>query len=520
MRKVWIVEQQLNFFSKLDNPTLEQLLTPDQIYESDDITTLLTLGEDHRLDYKSAQKQPKEFARQLSAFGNGPSHLGGVIAVGIEKDGKITGCKFLDEAGLQKLEGFGATSCESGRFESRRVECKNHKGENDFVILCRIHYVPERLVLLSDGTAYQRISHETKKLSDEEKNEIRIAKGERAYELEVSRLNYPSDFHIDRVRHFCSHLRREQSIRDDISDEQILENKMLGHRTDMVFAPSNAMVWLFAKQPQREFPGAYIRFLRFEGVEQKSGKNFNVIKDRTFEGTIVDQIKDCAAFIGAQLREFTHFENGRFEARPEYPDDAWYELLVNAVAHRSYQIKNGNIFVRMFDDRIEFESPGGFMPQVTPENIYSMHRPRNRQLMFALKELGEVKCMNEGTKRVKDEMAEAHLPEPIFRPTTPENAGVLAVLANDIANRQNSLDSEAYKILGEALSLSLSIDERKIVNFVIENNTINVSEALRIMRTNIWHTAKGALERLERRGILDYYSTKERDPKAHYRLAK
>ena len=513
------MREQLDFFSKLDNPTLEQLLTPDQIYESDDIALLISLGEDHRLDYKSAQKQPKEFARQLSAFGNGPSHLGGLIAIGIEKDGKITGCKFLSEAGLQKLEAFGSDYCESGRFESRRVPCKNHKGEDDFVVLCRIHYVPERLVALSDGTAFQRISHESKKLSDEEKNEIRIAKGERSYDQEVTRLTYPADFHIDRVRAFCSDLRRDQSIRGDISDEQILENKMLGHRTDSGFAPSNAMVWLFAKQPQREFPGAYIRFLRFEGVEQKSGKNFNVIKDRTFEGTVVDQIRDCAAFISANLREFTHFENGRFEARPEYPDDAWYELLVNAVAHRSYQFKNGNIFVRMFDDRIEFESPGGFMPQVTPSNIYGMHRPRNRQLMFALKEFGEVKCMNEGTKRVRDEMAEAHLPEPIFRPTTPENTGVLAVLANDIANRQNSLDSEAYRVLGEALSLSLTPDERKIINFVIENKTINVSEALRIMSTNIWHTAKGALDRLERRGVLDFYSTKERDPKAHYRLS-
>lgn len=512
--------KQLDFFAKLDNPTLEQLLTPDQIYESDDIALLLRIGEDHRLDYKSAKRQPKDFAKELSAFGNGPSHLGGVIAAGIEKDGKISGCKYLDESGLQRLEAFGSSNCESGRFEYRRVTCTNHKGEEDFIVLCRIFYVPERLVSLSDGTAFQRVSHETKKLSDESKNEIRIAKGERSFEQEVSRLNYPDDFHLDRVRAFCADLRREDNIRGDVPDEQILENKMLGHRTDQGFAPSNAMVWLFAKQPQREYPGAYIRFLRFEGTEQKSGKNFNVIKDRTFEGTIVDQIRDCARFISANLREFTSFEHGRFEARPEYPDDAWYELLVNAVAHRSYQFKNANIFVRMFDDRIEFESPGGFMPHVTPETIFNMHRPRNRQLMFALKEFGEVRCMNEGTKRVRDEMKEAHLPDPVFRPTTPENTGVLAVLANDIANRQNSLDSEAYKILGEALSLTLTPDERKIVNFVIEHGKINVSEALRIMSTNIWHTAKGALERLEKRGILDFYSTKERDPKAHYRLAK
>jgi ATP-dependent DNA helicase RecG len=510
---------QLDFFSMLENPTVEQLLTPDQVYEADDVELILRLGEDHRLDYKSARRQPKEFAKDLSAFGNGPSHMGGVIVVGVENDGSISGCKSLDETSLQKLEAFGSTHCEGGSFEYRRLKCKNFRDEEDFIILCRVYYVPNRLVILSDGSAYQRISDTTRKLNDEDKNEIRIAKGERSFELEVSRVLYPDDFHLDRIRKFCLEIRRQDNISDEISDEQILENKLLGYRTSSGFSASNALVLMFAKQPQREFPGAYIRVLRFEGTEQKSGKYFNVIKDRTFEGTIIEQIQGVANFLSANLREFTSFENGRFESRPEYPNDAWYELLVNAVAHRSYQYKHANIFVRMFDDRIEFESPGGFMPQVTPTTIFSLHRPRNRQLMFAMKELGEVKCMNEGTKRVRQEMEDAKLPAPIFRPVTQENTGVLAILSNDIANRQNSLDSEAYLALGEALSLSLSPEERKIVNFAIENGRVNVSEALRIMKTNIWHTAKSALKRLERRGILEFRSSKTRDPNAHYVMA-
>lgn len=511
---------QLDFFTQLERPTLEQLLTPEQIFEVEDVDLLLRLGEDHRLDYKSARRNPSDFAKELSAFGNGPSHHGGVVAIGIEKDLRITGCKHLDEQALQRLEGFGLGQSEGGRVTTKRIACKNTNGEDDFIILGRVLYNPERLVTLTSGKAYQRISHECKQLSDEAKNEIRIAKGERSFEQETSRLSYPDEYHIDRIRRFCGGVRATHGLKYDISDEQVLENKMLGLRAADGFAPSNALALLFAKQPQREFPGAYIRFLRFEGTEQRSGKNFNVIRDRTFEGTLIDQITDCANFISANLREFTTMTDGVFETHPEYPFDAWYELLVNAVSHRSYQYKNANIFVRLFDDRIEFESPGGFMPQVTPKTIYTMHRPRNRNLMFALKEFGEVKCMNEGTKRVRDEMAEAHLPEPQFMPTNADNTGVLAVLRNDIANRQNSLDSEAYKALGEALSLSLTPEERKLVNFVIENKSINVSEALRLLRTNIWHTAKKALDRLEERGILDFVSEKERDPKAHYVLAK
>ena len=78
--------EQLDFFTQLEKPTLDQLLTPDEIFDSGDIGLILRLGEDHRLDYKSARRAPKDFAKELSAFGNGPSHFGGVVVVGVEKN--------------------------------------------------------------------------------------------------------------------------------------------------------------------------------------------------------------------------------------------------------------------------------------------------------------------------------------------------------------------------------------------------------------------------------------------------
>jgi ATP-dependent DNA helicase RecG len=165
----------------------------------------------------------------------------------------------------------------------------------------------------------------------------------------------------------------------------------------------------------------------------------------------------------------------------------------------------------MLDDHLVVDSPGGFMPSVTPENLF--HKPRNPFLMLALREYGEVKCISEGTRRIKRELADARLP------TVQYVAGansVTATLQNDIANRTNSLDSEAYKALGEAISFSLDPDERKIVNYVIEHKRINVSDALRILSTTYWHTAKSKLQRLVKRGILDFVSTKVRDPSSHY----
>jgi ATP-dependent DNA helicase RecG len=58
-----------------------------------------------------------------------------------------------------------------------------------------------------------------------------------------------------------------------------------------------------------------------------------------------------------------------------------------------------NVFVKMFDDKLVIESPGGFPPLVTPENIYTSHHPRNPTLMRAMFYLGLVKEHAEGTKR-------------------------------------------------------------------------------------------------------------------------
>lgn len=153
------------------------------------------------------------------------------------------------------------------------------------------------------------------------------------------------------------------------------------------------------------------------------------------------------------------------------------------------------------------------MPSVTPENLF--HRPRNPFLMFVLREYGEVRCISEGTARIFREMDEARLPKPAFRGT---DVNVSVTFKNEVANRTNSLDTEAYRVLGEALSFSLDADEKKIVNYVIEHGRINVSDALRILSTTYWHTAKAKLTRLVERQVLDHHSTKVRDPNSYFTL--
>ena len=52
-----------------------------------------------------------------------------------------------------------------------------------------------------------------------------------------------------------------------------------------------------------------------------------------------------------------------FVTKREYPHFVLQELTVNSECHRDYAIRGTEIQVKMFDDRLVFESPGTFARQ-------------------------------------------------------------------------------------------------------------------------------------------------------------
>ena len=132
---------------------------------------------------------------------------------------------------------------------------------------------------------------------------------------------YPDDFNMERIRTFCRSVRADRDASDLITDEQILEIVHLGHRRHGQFVPNNSFALIFALDPQRVLPGSYIHFLRYNGTEEGSGQEYNVIKDRIISGTVLEIVTGAASVIDANLREFTRRTNGKFFSVPEYPRD-------------------------------------------------------------------------------------------------------------------------------------------------------------------------------------------------------
>lgn len=93
------------------------------------------------------------------------------------------------------------------------------------------------------------------------------------------------------------------------------------------------------------------------------------------------------------------------------------------------------IIVKLFDDRLEISSPGRLGGFVTLETMKNKRYSRNPQIARVLNEMGLVRELNEGVKRIYSEMQRFYLKDPIY--SEPDRNSVLLVLDNNIAVRAN-----------------------------------------------------------------------------------
>ena len=187
--------------------------------------------------------------------------------------------------------------------------------------------------------------------------------------------------------------------------EYLRENNDFVTEVDGQQKISTACILLFGKKPQRFFPRARTRFIRYEGTEEKVGTEMNVIKDVTFEGAILNQVRCTIDYLETQVREHTFLgQDGRFVTNRNYPKFAIQEMVVNSCCHRAYNIKGTEIQIKMFDDRLVFETPGDLPGLVRPDNIRHTHFSRNPKIAQYLKAYKYVKEFGEGIDRICNEL--------------------------------------------------------------------------------------------------------------------
>lgn len=136
----------------------------------------------------------------------------------------------------------------------------------------------------------------------------------------------------------------------------------------------------------------------------------------TIRGPLIAQIDDAVKAVLREQEEGLTLASSGFKTRHVYPGRVVKEAIVNAVIHRDYRL-NRDIFVRIFDDRIEVESPGTFPGTITAGNISRIgSKARNPLIVQNLREFPEAPNIDagEGVKMMFAEMAAAKLYPPQY----------------------------------------------------------------------------------------------------------
>ena len=263
---------------------------------------------------------------------------GGLIVVGMEDNGDISGCTYIGTSHLNNLDSHARNSCPDAKVEARTVQATNVKGQPDTILLFRVHYNPKRVVKTTSGDAFIRYGESKHKLKPDEIRELEIDKGQLEIEQEpCPTFEFPEDFDSNLINDFVESVRVRHDLSGTLTAAEVLELRRLGKRKAGKFVANTACVLVFARDPLSVFPGCKIRFLRHEGEVEGTGDKWNVVKDIPIEGPIPRLIHEAERILESQLREFSRLANdGKFYTAPEYPKDAWIEAVVNACVHRSY----------------------------------------------------------------------------------------------------------------------------------------------------------------------------------------
>ncbi len=196
--------------------------------------------------------------------------------------------------------------------------------------------------------------------------------------------------HFDRkhFERFCEQYYEAPEERFEIENERLLKNlKLMGDNRLTL-----AGLLLFGKSPQNSY--FCVRATYFEGED----KSVEVFRDKEeIGGKLIDQFKSAVSFVKRNIHRIQKDDDFNAPGILEIPAVAFYEAISNAIIHRDYFF-NAPIFVNLFIDRLEIESPGPLPNTLTEENIrLGVHIERNPIILSMLARDREFKYSGRGS---------------------------------------------------------------------------------------------------------------------------
>ena len=325
-------------------------------------------GEADRVELKeNLSGNAKESAREaICAFANDlPNYeKPGLLFVGVRNDRTIVGIQVTDEL-LQQLANM-KTDGNIVPPPSLIVQKRTFRGKEVAVVAVQPSDSPpvrfKGAICIRVGTRHDIATSQEESILNEKRRY-----GDRPFDLQPMPTSDISDLNLAQFEYeylpqaFSSEV---LAANDRSLNDQLAATKMI----DAADSPTPTVLGILTlgKSPQDFMPGAYVQFLRINGVEFTD----EIIDSEEIRGAIPDLLRRLDDKLFAHNRVAIDFTSGSIEKRTAlYPMEAVQQIVRNAIMHRTYEATNAPVRVYWFNDRIEIFSPGGAFGTVTAENF-------------------------------------------------------------------------------------------------------------------------------------------------------
>ncbi len=350
------------------------------------LTNLTALGEGFTTEFKRAGTS--NLGREICAFANA---TGGVTLLGVTDGGEVIGVG--DHNRLKSEVQSIARSAEP----PIAVEVESI----DQVLLVRVpgqHSKPYSF----GGKFFIREGATSQQMSRDEIREFFYAEGLIHFdETACEKFSLESDLGNEAWALF----RRRAKIPAEMDPVTALKNlHLIGEDGRM----THAGAWLLAQDIQKFNISADVACALFMGTDK-----VRILDRRGFNGDVYSMIDEVVAWILSKINVEYIIKHVKREERPELPEEALREAVVNALAHRDYR-STANVQVYLFKDRIEIVSPGGLPAGMTEADLGVKSVPRNPLLFGILHRMEAVENIGSGIRRIRRLCREHGVAEPVF----------------------------------------------------------------------------------------------------------
>lgn len=376
------------------------------------------IGESHYREFKSALEGPPnakkrrpvrdicaDIAKTLVAFANAD---GGELFVGVEDDGQVTGLAH-DAIELESLKLAYRTHVHADT-PLPQPSISLVQVNDKQVLYFSIGKGNEFAYLTSDGKCLKRLDLESIPVGAEKIQAERLELSSRTWDRAVEGSATLDDLDLTQVQQVSN------QIAYGVTAEKCLQHLGLAEFTPAGLKLKAAALLLFAKDVRKFHPGCFVRIYTISGKDRRSGEAFNVVKDDIVADNVVKLVETAWERLTYALTMHTSLtDKAKFQQSYLYPQIACRETLINAIVHRNYAIQGRGIEISIFSDRLEILSPGRVLSTISLDDIRTLkgaHESRNPLIARVLREIGYVREMGEGIRRIFDVMRSNALAEP------------------------------------------------------------------------------------------------------------